>query len=79
MTINPNSDRDYVDQVDIAIPHNYPKFFNAVRFDVFRHIKNLALEFKSPITRLFSYMQQFCKIFFLWLQIVFANTLNIRE
>lgn len=50
MAINPNSDRDFIENVDITNPHHYPKFFSSVRFDIFRHIKNLKVEFKSPIT-----------------------------
>ena len=54
MAINPNSDRDYIngyclkslqDQVRM-----YPQLFSGIEFDTFRHIRDLKVEFNSPIT-----------------------------
>ena len=54
MSINPQSDRAYVndyrnrsltDQVK-----RYPKFFTKIEFEIFRHIRNLSVEFQNPIT-----------------------------
>lgn len=54
MPLNPNAARDYVngyatktlaDQV-----HDYPHFFMGLKLNVFRHIQNLPLNFKHPIS-----------------------------
>ena len=54
MPINPNSDKDHVNgysarpltnQVDM-----YPQFFTGIEFETFRHIRNLGIEFKNPIS-----------------------------
>ena len=50
MSINPNSDRDFIDSCKIDDVHNYPSFFNQIKFDSFRHISNLEINFINPIT-----------------------------
>lgn len=54
MALNPNSARNAVNSytrkndTDKAIA--YPQFFTKVKFDVFRHIRNLSIDFIHPIT-----------------------------
>lgn len=48
--INPNSDRDFINKVDISNQHNFPLFFQKIKFERFRHIENLSVEFKNPIS-----------------------------
>ncbi len=54
MTINPNSDKDYINSYCLKSPqdqvHMYPQFFRGIEFDTFRHIHNLKVEFSNPIT-----------------------------
>lgn len=54
MPLNPNSARDEVNSFS-ALPDNekarmYPQFFNMVKLERFRHISNLELRFKHPIS-----------------------------
>lgn len=48
--INPNSDRAYVDGMDLTLPKNYTNFLNSIRLLPFRHIDNLEVNFKHPIS-----------------------------
>ncbi len=48
--INPNADKDFVDQVDLANEHNFPKFLKSIKLSPFRHISNLTLNFIHPIS-----------------------------
>lgn len=54
MAINPNSDRDYINGYSLKSPqdqvHMYPQLFQGIEFDVFRHIRDLKVEFNNPIT-----------------------------
>lgn len=51
---NPNRDHDWVNQYPLKSLNErsslFPQFFQQLRYDLFRHISNLTLEFKSPIT-----------------------------
>lgn len=49
-TINPNSDRASINRVDIQSEHTYPLFFKKIKFDQFRHIMDLTVEFNNPIS-----------------------------
>jgi len=52
--INPNSDRDevnrYKDKNLQCQVNDYPLFFESLTFEKFRHISNLTVDFKNPIT-----------------------------
>lgn len=48
--INPNSDRQYINQVDITKKHYFPLFFHKIKLERFRHIENLSVEFKNPVS-----------------------------
>jgi len=48
--INPNSDRDGINRADLKSEHTYPLFFKKIKFDQFRHIADLSVEFKNPIS-----------------------------
>lgn len=54
MPLNPNSAKDYVNNyIDKPIEdkvHDYPDFFMRLELNTFRHINNLSLEFKHPIS-----------------------------
>ena len=54
MSLNPNAARDYVngysDKTIVDQVRDYPSFFLELRLNVFRHIQNLPLEFKHPIS-----------------------------
>ena len=54
MPINPNSDKDHVNGYSAKPLENqvnmYPQFFSRIEFETFRHIQNLSVEFKNPIT-----------------------------
>ena len=54
MPINPNSDKDHVNGYSANPLENqvnmYPQFFSRIEFETFRHIQNLSVEFKNPIT-----------------------------
>ena len=54
MSLNPNSGRDYVNGYNAKTlteqVHMYPKFFCGIKFETFRHIQNLTVEFINPIT-----------------------------
>lgn len=52
--INPNRERARVNNYkNLTLAEkalNYPRFFNGIRFDQFRHIRNVELRFSNPIT-----------------------------
>jgi predicted ATPase len=52
--VNPNRERAKVnDYKNLSLPDKaikYPRFFNSIRFDHFRHISNVELKFVNPIT-----------------------------
>ena len=48
--INPNSDKDFIDRLDLSNQHNFPKFLKSIEFMPFRHIPNLKVEFQHPIS-----------------------------
>ncbi|MCX6350870.1 MAG: AAA family ATPase [Bacteroidetes bacterium] len=48
--INPNSDRDFLDSVDINNAQNFPLFLKKIKFEPFRHISSLEIEFIHPIS-----------------------------
>ena len=54
LSLNPNSERDWIKQFpslnDTEKARRYPLFFCGITFDVFRHMKNIEMEFISPIT-----------------------------
>lgn len=54
MPFNPNAARSYVnDYVRKPFPdqiHDYPHFFMGLSLNVFRHIQNITLDFKHPIS-----------------------------
>lgn len=50
MKINPNSDRDFLDKIDLSIENNFPKFIKSIELKPFRHIKELKAEFNHPIS-----------------------------
>lgn len=54
MPLNPNAARNYVNSYSVKSQadkvHDYPSFFMELQLNVFRHIRNLTLEFKHPIS-----------------------------
>lgn len=48
--INPNGDKDYIDQVDLVNAKNFPKFLKSISLSPFRHIENLTVSFNHPIS-----------------------------
>ncbi len=48
--INPNSDRDYIDNLDISNAKKFPLFVTELEFDKFRHINKLEVKFHHPIS-----------------------------
>ena len=54
MPINPNSARDWVNSYPSKSAEEkarmYPQFFNKVKLDLFRHVRNLEMRFIHPIT-----------------------------
>ncbi|RZK25586.1 MAG: hypothetical protein EOO43_05135 [Flavobacterium sp.] len=48
--INPNSDKDYIDDLDIDDSKNFPQYLKSIKFDVFRHIPKLDVHFIHPIS-----------------------------
>ena len=52
--INPNSDRDFINQYVNLSPEekvrHYPQYFEGIRFDCFRTLRNTTLEFRYPVT-----------------------------
>ena len=50
ITINPKAARDAVFSTDLTFEKSYPRFIEHVRFENFRHISNLHVNFPSPVT-----------------------------
>ena len=54
MTINPNSEFDWIKSYSSKSIEEqsrcYPQFFCEISFEVFRHLRNLTLEFINPVT-----------------------------
>ncbi len=54
LNLSPNSERDWIRQYpslnDTEKARRYPLFFCGITFDVFRHMKNIEMEFISPIS-----------------------------
>lgn len=50
MALNPNSDKTFINNCDIENEHIFPLFFKEIKFDVFRHIRDLRISFVNPIT-----------------------------
>ncbi|WP_118790057.1 AAA family ATPase [Haemophilus haemolyticus] len=48
--ISPNSDRDYIDNIDLSNEKNFPIFLKKIRFDHFKQIDNLEINFNHPIS-----------------------------
>jgi predicted ATPase len=48
--MNINSDLDYFEKVDITKEKEYPIFLKKIKFENFRHIPELDIEFKNPIS-----------------------------
>ena len=48
--INPNSDKDTVDQLDLSDQKNFPLFIKKITIDRLKQINNLSVEFKHPIS-----------------------------
>ncbi|MCL2844294.1 MAG: AAA family ATPase [Chitinivibrionia bacterium] len=48
--INPNSDKYFIDSLDLSIASNFPKFVKSIEFMSFRHITDLKIEFHHPIS-----------------------------
>ncbi len=48
--INPNADKEFVDQIDLASEHYFPKFLKSIKLSPFRHISDLTLNFIHPIS-----------------------------
>lgn len=48
--INPNSDRHFLDTVDINDPQIFPLFLKKIKFEPFRHISSLEIDFIHPIS-----------------------------
>ncbi len=48
--INPNSDKNYIDNLDLSDARNFPQFLKSVEFNPFRHIPDLKVDFLHPIS-----------------------------
>lgn len=48
--INPNADKDFVDQIDLTSEHNFPKLLKSIKLSPFRHITDLTLNFIHPVS-----------------------------
>jgi predicted ATP-binding protein involved in virulence len=48
--INPNSDNDFLENLDITQEKNFPQFLTKIRLNPFRHIDDLTINFQHPIT-----------------------------
>jgi len=50
MNINPNSDRDYIDKVNLNIENIFPHFLKSIELKPFRHIEEIKIDFNHPIS-----------------------------
>lgn len=48
--INPNSDKDFIDNIDLSDERHFPRFLKTVRLYPFRHITDLTINFIHPIS-----------------------------
>ncbi|MBS7788322.1 AAA family ATPase [Flavobacterium sp. CYK-55] len=48
--INPNSDKDFIDAIDINNENNFPQFLKSITLSPFRHIDDLTINFPHPIS-----------------------------
>lgn len=48
--INPNSDRNFLDNVDIDNAQMFPIFLKKIKFEPFKHITSLEIDFIHPIS-----------------------------
>lgn len=48
--INPNASRAELDSTDLNDHRNYPKFTKSIQFHKFRHLEDILIEFKHPIS-----------------------------
>ncbi|MDF2456556.1 MAG: hypothetical protein K0R51_2549 [Cytophagaceae bacterium] len=48
--INPNSDKDFIDNLNLSQENTFPKFVKNIKLAPFRHISNLSLNFIHPIS-----------------------------
>ncbi|MEN8369341.1 AAA family ATPase [Acinetobacter bereziniae] len=48
--INPNSDKDNVNNLDLSIANVFPKFLKSIELEPFRHIRSLKIDFNHPIS-----------------------------
>lgn len=48
--MNPKSDKQKLDTLDISNVHNFPLFLKGIKFDHFRHISDLDIDFSHPIS-----------------------------
>ena len=48
--INPNSDKDYIDNLDLENEHHFPRFLRNIKLSPFRHISDLTINFVHPIS-----------------------------
>lgn len=48
--INPNADKEFVDQIDLSQEKTFPKFLKTIELVSFRHITDLSLNFVHPIS-----------------------------
>ncbi|MBD8387427.1 AAA family ATPase [Dysgonomonas sp. BGC7] len=49
-SINPNSDRQYIDTLNIEEVSNFPKYLKSIELRPFRHILDLKIDFIHPIS-----------------------------
>jgi predicted ATPase len=48
--INPNSDSDFLEKLDITNEKNFPQFLTRIKLNPFRHIDDLTINFEHPIS-----------------------------
>lgn len=48
--INPNSDKDYIDKINLTNEKTFPKFLKSIQLSPFRHISDISLDFIHPIS-----------------------------
>ena len=49
-TPNPNKDKNKLDSMDIENENDFPFFLKKIRLNPFRHINDLTIEFRHPIS-----------------------------
>jgi len=48
--INPNRDKNSIDNLDLTVENNFPKFLKSIKLEPFRHIPSLTVNFNHPIS-----------------------------